>query len=168
MLRAILRGLTVASLSTAAMFAASYTFTDILPANSSDTTVAGLNNAGTLTGWYCPAGGGCPVAYTDSNGAFTTLLPNGSIGDYGGGLNNVGNAVGQYVYYSGNTQIYTGYEYSGGSFATISDPNGSGTGVWGINDSGAMVGSYYNGTQDLGFLDNNGVFTNISDTNSGT
>jgi hypothetical protein len=167
MVRAILRVLTVASLSAAAVFASSYTFTDILPANSSQTTVAGINNAGAITGWYCPSGGGCPVAYTASNGVFTRMLPNGSIGDYGGGLNNVGDAVGQYVYYSGNTQIYTGFEYNGTSFTTIADPSGSSTFVQGINDAGAMVGEYYNGTEDVGFLDTNGVFTNISDPNAG-
>ncbi|MHB1606200.1 MAG: hypothetical protein ACYCTV_07390 [Leptospirales bacterium] len=48
------------------------------------------------------------------------------------------------------------------TFTIISVPGATSTQVYGINDSGAIVGSYMNGSGvSNGFLDNSGVFTTI-------
>jgi uncharacterized membrane protein len=148
----------------ATAFASGFTFTDLHPAGSSTTLAFGINDSGTVIGWWCPAGVSCPVAYVDSGGSFTTL-PTGL--DYGFGINDAGVAVGQAAYYqsSSGTYNYTGYEYSNGTVTTIADPNGSDTTVWGISNNGLAAGSFYNSTlgQDVGFVDSNGSYSDVSD-----
>jgi hypothetical protein len=78
--------LVVLTCSANTAFASNYTFADVIAANSSEILALGINNSGTVAGWYCPSGGGCPVAYTDVNGTFSTFNPAGSIGDYGLGI----------------------------------------------------------------------------------
>ena len=55
------------------------------------------------------------------------------------------------------------------TFVTIDDPladnNRNGTTVTGINNVGQIIGTYFTGMGTLGFLDNGGVFTTISDPN---
>jgi hypothetical protein len=58
-----------------------------------------------------------------------------------------------------------GFLYDGSTFTTIADPLGvDGTVAQGINDSGQIVGYYYDANHLLhGFIDNGGVFTTVDD-----
>jgi hypothetical protein len=53
--------------------------------------------------------------------------------------------------------------YNAGTYTTLDDPLGSETWAWGINDSGEVVGYYYNGSGYLGFLYNGGTYTTVND-----
>lgn len=83
------------------------------------------------------------------------------------GINNVGQIVGGYMSADGNRH---GFVYSGGTFATLDDPNATlGSAAYGINNSGEIVGAYdlsdpegshsYEGAH--GFINVGGVFTTL-------
>jgi uncharacterized membrane protein len=58
-----------------------------------------------------------------------------------------------------------GFLYSGGSYTTLDDPLGTlGTGAWGINDAGQIVGDYIDGNGAFhGFFYSGGSYTTLDD-----
>jgi len=88
------------------------------------------------------------------------------------GINNGGQIVGFLAFGGGAAFGTEGFVDTGGNFTVLNVPNsytgylglGGGTVANGINNSGEIVGSYYDstGTRISGFLDNGGVFTTIT------
>jgi hypothetical protein len=130
------------------------------------TAARGVNNAGTVTGYY--SDGRVWQGYLDVAGTFTTItdplatttstsIPGGTVAF---GLNNSDDVVGQY--YDGTT--YQGFEDVGGVFTTIADPSATaGTFATGINDSGQIAGFYTDNDGTHAFVDVEGAFTNFDD-----
>lgn len=105
----------------------------------------GINNEGQIVGYYVDSSG-VQHGFLDSSGTYTTLsdplaatLPSGQGGTVALGINNKGQIVGYYV--DGNGADH-GFLHSGGTYTTIDDPLGSSTELFGINDSGEIVGAY--------------------------
>ncbi len=74
-------------------------------------------------------------------------------------VNDAGSVVGSYK--TSNDRMRS-FLYSSGVFTTIVDPSATGvTGVWGINNAGAMVGYFDDATGRHGFLDEGGTFTTL-------
>ena len=83
------------------------------------------------------------------------------------GINVSGQVVGNWRSYADSRKSH-GFLYSGGIFATIDDPGASsstfGTTVSAINDSGQIVGSFYDAAGNQhGFLLSGGIFTTFDD-----
>jgi uncharacterized protein (TIGR03437 family) len=79
-----------------------------------------------------------------------------------GGGNALGiNDRGQIVGNSLATSPSTAFVETGGSFSSISFPGSQYTGPTGISDSGQIVGTYYDGTNQS-FLETNGAFATLS------
>jgi len=138
-----------------------FTFSDIIVPGSGSTMPSGINDAGTVSGTFCidPL---CSSqeAFRYSNGSFTSVLSTGWTQSFGYGINNQGRSVGQYYTTNGGG----GFLDNNGSLSTFAGPNGNGgISPTGINDSGAIVGSY---ATDNGFVDENGVFTDVTDPNA--
>lgn len=116
------------------------TFTDnngtftILPGSVSQ--VAGINNSGVIAGATGPSGSSHAITY--SGGSITQLESSfsSSVSD---AINNLGQVAG--TYYSSLNAPVQGFLYSGGSLTTLGSLGGSGTWVYGLNDSGQVVGS---------------------------
>jgi Ca2+-binding RTX toxin-like protein len=150
---------------------------------------AGINNAGTIVGYYFTndlsgeVQSGTAIGFIDNGGQFTDVIaPN----DFGGGtflvgINDAGVIVGDYGHNVGLQGFDVpatafGFVYDHGTFTNIVDPdapNGTDpyysgiTGVTGINDSNEIVGYYTDpNTGDHGFIDINGTFTTIDDPNA--
>lgn len=109
----------------------------LLPANF-NSQATGVNNAGTVVGFYQNAAGNFS-GFIDTGGNISSFQFPGSTSTQALGINNMGNIVGTYTAANGNT---LGFLDRGGAFTTL-DPFGS-TSVTanGINDSGHIVGFY--------------------------
>lgn len=116
------------------------TFTNInslLPKNF-NSQATGVNNAGTVVGFYQPTSTTFN-GFEDKGGVITTVSFPGAADTMALGINNLGDIVGDYTLSNGNM---FGFLDDGGVFSTL-DPFGS-TAVTanGINDSGRIVGFY--------------------------
>ena len=111
------------------------TFTDIGSLGGSTITVVGINNAGQITGDADLANGGHD-AFLYSNGHMT------DIGNLGGvSVASAINASGQISGYSRTAAgDLHGFLYSNGHMTDIGTLGGKNTMVWGMNDSGEIVG----------------------------
>jgi probable HAF family extracellular repeat protein len=132
----------------------SYTVFDA-PGGTGSTYAEGINDNGQIVGYYTDAYGVTHgFLYTISNGSYTTLddPSEGSGGaTYAYGINDSGQIVGYYaVPAEAGTLAFgffpNGFMYSGGTFTTIDDPAGSNTEIFGISNSGAIVGSFTGGS----------------------
>ena len=111
----------------------------VIPGATS-TQATGINNAGSVCGFYID-GGGVSHGWLEVQGHLTVLDYPGSAGTAAGGLNNKGLVVGFYTDNSGGTHGFV-YNTSSKTFTNIDDPN-NGTGttlVNGVNDAGVLVG----------------------------
>jgi hypothetical protein len=126
------------------------TFTDInalLPANS-NSQATGVNDAGTVVGFYQDAAGNF-TGFVDVLGAINSILFPSSISTQVLGINDLGDIVGDYV---DAANVMHGFLYTAGTYTTL-DPSGSGgTTANGINDLGQIVGFYALGDNTVGFL----------------
>ena len=102
------------------------------------TTVSGINNKGSLSGFYTEAG--VTHGFVLVGGKFTILTFPGSTSTSALGLNNIGQVVGTYTDTSGvHGFIWT----AAAGFAKVDDPSGIGaTMINGINDKGWIVGFF--------------------------
>jgi hypothetical protein len=132
----------------AAALATTYTFQTVISAGDpAFTQTLGINNAGTVAGYF---GDGTLVP----NNGFTVTSPYGGASftpeNFPGsaqtqviGINNNGETVGFYVDGMGNTH---GFKDVGGSFSTVDNPAGNGsplvTQLLGVNDTGEAAGYY--------------------------
>jgi uncharacterized membrane protein len=135
------------------------------PPGSIDTSASGINNAGQIVGEYSvitatPAEGGRHGFLKDGN-IFTSIDYPGSNGCTGiTGINNKAQPVGN-CYLSDQT---FGFVDIDGIFTKLVFPGAKFTAVWGINDDGVIVGSYWldwtNGA-DHGFIYHDGTYTSF-------
>jgi hypothetical protein len=129
-------------------------------------SIDGINNAGTMVGYYLGPGapGGEAYGYLASPHAmksFSTITIPKSQSTSIIGVNNSNVLVGQYTNGSGQTH---GMMLSGGKVTNIDDPKAQ-TGTtfcYGVNTAGTIVGVYTTSTNmTQGFMDSGGTFTDI-------
>ncbi len=128
-----------------------------------------------ISGYYLQPGGGT-YGYLQTSKGFVTAQPVGSASSYLGGINLSGLAVGGFCQGShcdGAPFAAHGYTYDSttGSTTTIDYPGAMFTAAYGISSAGQIVGGFCPTDpvcpRDLfyvarhGFLDNNGVFTQL-------
>lgn len=136
----------------------------IAVATAGSTFASDINSAGDIVGIYQTITGGvADHGFVDIGGVFTTIDPPGGTFNLSG-INSAGVIVGS----NGST----GFVDDHGVFTTISDPLATlFTSATGINDAGAVVGYYDDGTashlDQHGFMDVGGVYTTIDDPLAG-
>jgi hypothetical protein len=159
------------------------------------TQLTGLNDTGTVVGYFYNTNNGVPVdnqfGFFEKDGVFTEVNNPQTPGLNGNpspptgvltenqliGVNDLNIAVGFYNDASGNSHGYT-YDINTGKFsANIDDPNALKAGstvTAAINNEGTMVGFYTDTGPTAGaavihgFLDNHGVFTTVDAPNATT
>ncbi|HEY7243386.1 MAG TPA: Ig-like domain-containing protein [Xanthobacteraceae bacterium] len=140
------------------------------PLGADGTFPQGINNDGQIVGYYID-GSGVSHGYLYGGGSFLTIDAPSSTGPGGTNLNGINRQNQIAGWYSDGTS-YHSFVYDDGSFAIINDPsagnNSSGTNRYegtyakSINDKGQIVGYYIDSAGIWhGFLDDNGVFTDI-------
>jgi hypothetical protein len=148
--------------------AASFRTVDVPDASGTD--VGGVNNAGTLVGVFRDSSGtihsfieqrgGQPTVIDDPAAVFTGVI----------GINDEGTAVGEV--YSPTFGVEGFIRSRNGSFTTLADPSPNDYGftqVYGINDSGLLVGIYQDAAGTFhGFVDDHGKFTTLDYPGAGT
>jgi probable HAF family extracellular repeat protein len=99
-------------------------------------SLSGVNNSGQIVGTYANNSGN--HGFLDTNGVFTTIDdPAASLsGTAVNGINDVGQIVGYYANETGDH----GFLYVNGVFTTIDVPGSPSTILYGINNSGEIVG----------------------------
>ena len=135
-------------------------------AHADDTLAFGINDAGTVVGWYEGASGGTS-GFSLSGGTSTTLNYPGAWDTYAYGINDAGAIVGSYytpgadhgfilsggtytalnypafgINNAGTIVLRGGFMSSGGTYTPLNYPGAVWSAVWGINDAGTIVGSY--------------------------
>jgi len=153
---------------------ASGTYTTINYPGAAQTDISGINNLGTMIGYYVDTGGldhgfiyqhGRFTPFNDSNAG--TLKGQGTLGS---GINDFGTAVGVYIDSNGT---YHGFIYQRGTFTTLDGPSPSMLGSFGafanfINDFGTVTGAYTDTNNVFhGFLYHDGSYTTVDDVNGG-
>jgi hypothetical protein len=152
------------------------------PSNTAGTRAYGINNAGQVVGFYygetnegAPYGNG----FLYSNGTYTTINdPDASVNYQNNayGINNSGEIVGFYQDTAGATSNYTydeyGYTESNGTYLRITAPDAAGpygTLATGVNDSGVIVGNYYDSKfVDHGYVYEDGNYIILNEPSAGT
>jgi len=118
-----------------------------------DSAATGVNDNGDIVGYFSN-GSSDYYGFYDHQGAFTEIAVPGAIQTFPQGINDNGDIVGRY---------WTGSAYHGfllphgGTLQTVD--NGTNTMLWGINDSGLVVGSDINGN----FIWNGSTFSALAD-----
>ena len=149
-----------------------YTQINVSPGIS---TTASVNDAGVVVGGsYLHTVGSVEPVYTgfiDNNGTITYLNAPGTLNSdgytYASGINDADQVVGTAMTTYGGLE--QGFLYQNGTFTFINDPDagtqsGQGTDAVAINNSGVIVGFYYDNSSKLnGFVDIGGVFTTVDD-----
>jgi hypothetical protein len=114
-------------------------FTAIAPPGSTSATATGINDHGSVAGFFT-ATNGATEGFIEKSGSWTILQYPGSSNTQVLGINNAGTVVGSYA---GAHKSTHGFVWSAGSFKTVDDPSGVGsTVVNGLNNLGAVVGFY--------------------------
>jgi len=119
------------------------------------TSAGGINDSGQIVGGFHDQIGSHGFLY--SGGSFSTIDFPGAVGQTtASGINDTGQIVGGFA-----LSIFVGgcFLYSGGSFTAINVPHAEGCG---INNSGQIVGDFYDGGPNRGFLYSGGSFTTIA------
>jgi len=120
------------------------TFTTIDVPGFAASAAYGINNSGQITGLtQLTWGASFPHGFLLNGGTYTLIDDPDSGTPYytwAQTINNFGKVVG--VYYSNNGANQHGFLLDGGTFTTIDHPNALGTGAFGINSQGQIVGAY--------------------------
>jgi probable HAF family extracellular repeat protein len=135
-----------------------YTVTSIdAPTPSAETQAVGINNSGSIVGWY--GGASTFHGFLYSNGSFTPLDVPGAVSTQAWEINDAGHIVGHYRDTAG---VSHGFVIVSGSVTAIDVPTAQGsTQCQGINNLGQIVGTYKVAGDDHGFLYSGGTFTPI-------
>ncbi len=135
------------------------TFTTInVPGGLAGSTLAfGINNAGVIVGEYNNST--TNRGFSDAGGVFSTFAVTGTTNQAGQAINTAGQIAGYYYTDNAGTGGGHGFVDIGGVFTTINDPlalasTSFGTFVYGINDTGVLVGEFRNLTGNHGFVTN--------------
>lgn len=135
-------------------------------------TATGINNSGQIAGFYSDSTGG--HGFVKSGGNYTTLEVPGASFTYATGINDSGDVAGYYYATQDVAGVPTirqrGFVKSGGVYRTIDAPGAGVTQTYaaGINNSGQVAGTFYDGTKYKGFIEVGGVFTILDHYASGT
>jgi hypothetical protein len=116
------------------------TFTDInalLPVNF-NSQATGVNNAGTVVGFYQPTSTTF-TGFEDIAGMISSITFPGSVDTMALGVNDLGQIVGDYTLADGNM---FGFLDTGGMFTTLDPFSSTAVTINGINDQGRVVGFY--------------------------
>ncbi len=129
----------------------------------------GINNAGTVSGFYCTTSSTCdPENAFIYSGSFSDKNFPGAASTYGAGINASGQIAGTWVDGSG---VHNAYFFDGSTFSTINDPGGASNNAHGVNDNNQVVGYYGASTSgpSTGFLYNTltHAFADIADPSAG-
>lgn len=144
------------------------------------TQLTGLNDRGTIVGYFYNTNNGVPVdnqfGFYEKDGVFTEVNNPNTPGLFGNpnpaagviienqliGVNDHNIAVGFYNDASGNSHGYT-YDIKTGKFsANINDPSAVSTVTAAINDKGDIAGFFTDAGGTIhGFLDRHGAFTTV-------
>jgi probable HAF family extracellular repeat protein len=128
----------------------------------------GINDSGQIVGGY--EGSSSRRSFLYTGGSFTRInVPGATEAPIANGINDSGQIVGTYsdfVCSVGKVPLACsggehGFLDTGGSFTTIDFPGAESTFAVGINDSGQIVGHYYDGRFFHSFLYSAGSFTTI-------
>ena len=117
----------------------------------------GVNDLGEVVGYYyCCGYGSGPRGFLKIGGVLTDLLPPGADAARANDINDAGTIIGNYLQAG-----WHGFLYSGGIFTPIADPVASSYGVdWsGLNDHGAMVGTFEDAAGVHGLVFDDGHLT---------
>jgi probable HAF family extracellular repeat protein len=122
------------------------TFTTIDVPGALETVLNGINDSGTIVGWYVDenSNSGSAQGLTYSGGTFTTLNFPEAVSTYTWGINNAGQIVG---FYLDSSNVSHAFVYSGGVFAELVGMGCKNSQAYGINNHGSIVGSCNNGTE---------------------
>lgn len=120
----------------------------LLPPTNQNSQAVGLNNAGTVVGFYLPTAA-TSIGFLDKNGVISTIDPFGSTFTQALGINNNGEIVGFYV--DGNG-VQHGYTDINGTFASFDPAGSANTTINGLNDLGQIVGFATIGDNTVGFV----------------
>ena len=141
-----------------------YTFDPISdPSANEGTYVYGINGTNEIVGMYVL--NHADYGFLENNGVYTTLadpLANDN-STSANGINASGQISGTYLGSDGHYNGYHGFLYSNGTWTTLNDPSAANqTDAQGTNNSGDVVGNYYNAFYH-GFLYNAGSWTTLDD-----
>lgn len=154
----------------------SYNFSPISISGATDVAAQGISNDGATVGFY--ETGSSNIDFTDSGGTISTFSASGDdVATFRpSGINDSGVIVGTGIIPVGEDGAkFRGFVDNSGTLTAIVDPDAtdnsfdllSGTQVRAINDSGAIVGDYYDSSGNRnGYIDNGGTFTTIDDPNA--
>jgi hypothetical protein len=123
------------------------------------TFTTGINDAGTITGYYAPEFGSQDHGFVrDASGAITTFDVAGSLQTFPRAINAAGAVVGNYL--DDNDGNHGFLRDPSGTITTIDDPESRGPNPWSINGKGTMVGVFSRlGPLNAFIRSSDGVFT---------
>jgi hypothetical protein len=143
-----------------------YNYTTLNVPGAIYTAATGVSG-NTVVGFYEDTPGDY-LGFSESNGVYTTLNLPGPGGDTGTGIAISGSTItGTFLGIVNQVYGYYGFVGSNGSFAFLSDPNGTETWAAGI-DGSTVVGYYENNSGYHGFTENGGVYTTVVDASEST
>jgi probable HAF family extracellular repeat protein len=128
---------------------------------AADTALLGINDEGTIVGYYSASSTGFSHAVVYKDGQFTTLNQHPAFGASADGVSNSGAIVGTFNPDGQTNQtisvlivnnIYSQIVFPGEADLTFAS---------GINQAGEIVGTYGTPQTYLGFTDGNGTFTTV-------
>src|SRR5207245_242214 len=128
--------------------------------------VNGVSDDGTVVGQLEEIKTGSFVAFSRSAaGKFTVYAAPKSAYTWFTRRNLVGVNVGSFLDSAGTPHVH-GLSQSGANYVVVNYPNATNSWVYGINSSGAVVGSFSKGLSNKGFELNNGKYTVIGYPNA--
>jgi probable HAF family extracellular repeat protein len=140
------------------VYAAGYTYTPLNYPGATSTFGVGINDTGTVVGYYGTTGSS--TGFSLSGGTYASLSYEGYSTE-AHGVNNAGTIVGLYE----NSEVNNGYSLSGTTYTSIiyEGSTSYSTSVYGINNNGTVVGWYSsNGGQNYGFSFNGTTYAPIN------
>ena len=157
-----LRSIFVGSLLFACHAAAAqtYTYTEILPPGSTQTTPVALDGAGVVLGYWLD-GSNDFHGFTYNNGVYANIDYPKAIYTQPTGFNEKGEIIGSYT---DTNHIVHAFSYVNGKFKTLVAPGSNNTETAGINHKGAILG-YSSAGSGSAFVYSRGQFTTINAQN---
>jgi uncharacterized membrane protein len=129
------------------------------------TQAQGVNDSGEIVGLYYDSGSNAGQGFALNGSTFTTIdMPGATGGTYCVGVNNSGEIVGEYIDSAGD---YHGFLWVSGVFSTIDYPGAAYSALFGITESGVVVGTYRDGVHNIyegfehGYAYNEGQYLSV-------
>src|SRR5262249_41012139 len=113
-------------------------------------SVTGINDAGTITGWYLDPTGTTAFVRTSDGRLRTFVGPNGATDTQPHAINNSGTIVGGFTDAGGKGHGFI--RTADGTFTPFDIEGAYGTGLGAINDKGVIAGGYSSPDGYFGFV----------------